>query len=107
MPETSDAFDAYMARMLSGDELYVTDRARDLAVDIVLRPPVSWRARPLLELVNQVTVGLLPARVRRMYGFSWDPVRALALHGGAEYVRRVLVPVVPERIARIEAARAA
>ena len=95
MPETADAFDAYMAEMLSGGDLFVTDRARELAIDIVLRPPVSWRTRPLLELVNQVTVGLLPARVRRMYGFSWDPVRALALHGGAEYVRRVLVPVLP------------
>ena len=107
MPETADAFDAYMVEMLSGGDLFVTDRARELAIDIVLRPPVSWRTRPLLELVNQVTVGLLPPRVRRMYGFSWDPVRALALHGGAEYVRRVLVPVLPERLARIEVARAA
>ena len=107
MPDTADAFDAYMDGMLSGDDLFVTDRARDLAIDVVLRPPVSWRTRPLLELVNQVTVGLLPPRVRRMYGFSWDPVRALALHGGAEYVRRVLVPVLPERLARIEVARAA
>ena len=107
MPDSADGFDAYMARMLSGGDLFVTERARRLAIDIVLRPPVSWHTRPLLELVNQITVGLLPARVRGLYGFSWDPVRAIALHGGAEYVRRVLVPVIPDRLARIEAARAA
>jgi hypothetical protein len=42
-----------------------------------------------------------------MYGFSWDPVRAVALHGGAEYVKRVLVPVLPERVRTVPVARAA
>jgi len=65
------------------------------------------RFRPLLELANQITVGLLPARVREQYGFSWDPVRAVALHGGAEYVKRVLVPVLPERVRMLPMARAA
>jgi uncharacterized protein (DUF2236 family) len=31
---------------------------------------------PLREAVNQLTVGLLPARVRRGYGLRWDPARA-------------------------------
>ena len=61
----------------------------------------------MAELANQVTVGLLPPRVREQYGFSWDPVRALALHGGAEYVKRVLVPVLPERVRMLPMARAA
>ena len=78
-----------MRGMLDGDDLYITPRARELAVQIVLRPPVPLRARPLLELVNQITVGLLPGDVRRQYGLSWDPARAVALHGGAEYVSRV------------------
>jgi hypothetical protein len=42
-----------------------------------------------------------------MYRFSWDPVRAAALHGGAEYVKRVLVPVLPERVRTLPVARAA
>jgi hypothetical protein len=42
-----------------------------------------------------------------MYGFSWDPLRSVALHGGAEYVRRVLVPVLPERLSTAPVARAA
>jgi len=107
MPATIEAFDSYMQGMLASGDLFVTDQARALAVDIVLRPPVPLHARPLLELVNQITVGLLPAPIRRMYGFSWDPLRAVALHGGAEYVKRVLVPVLPERVRAVPAARAA
>lgn len=107
MPATAEAFDAYIAGMLAGEDLFVSRPARELAIDIVLRPPVPLHLRPLVEVVNQITVGLLPPTIRRLYAFSWDPVRSLALHGGAEYVRRVLVPVLPERIARLQRARAA
>jgi uncharacterized protein (DUF2236 family) len=107
MPADADAFDAYMDAMLASGDLHVSDRARELATDIVLRPPVPPHLRPLLELVNQVTFGLLPPSVRRMYGFSWDPIRALALHGGAEYLKRVVVPVLPERVRMLPVARAA
>ena len=44
-----------------------------------------------------MTVGLLPPGVRRQYGFSWDPARALARRGGAEYLKRVVVPLLPQR----------
>jgi len=67
-------------------------------VRIVMRPPVPLAARPLLELANFVTVGLLPAEIRRQYEFSWDPARGLALLGGAEYAERVLVPLLPGRL---------
>jgi uncharacterized protein (DUF2236 family) len=107
MPSDIPAFDAYMATMVEGDALYVSPRARELAVEIVLRPPVGLRRRPLLELVNQTTVGLLPAPVRHLYGFSWDPLRSVAVHGGAEYVRRVLLPLLGGRLSPIPAARAA
>ena len=107
MPRDIEAFEAYMAERYASPELVVTPHARELAIDIVLKPPVPLRFRPLLELANQITVGLLPARVREQYGFSWDPVRAVALHGGAEYVKRVLVPVLPERVRMLPMARAA
>jgi uncharacterized protein (DUF2236 family) len=94
MPADGAAFAEYMRGMYEGGELVVTPQARELAIDIVLHPPVSWRFKPLVELVNQITIGLLPADLRRQYGFSWDPVRAVAVHGGAEYVRRVLLPVL-------------
>jgi uncharacterized protein (DUF2236 family) len=68
---------------------------------------VPLPARPLLELVNQITIGLLPREVRRMYGFRWDPLRGLAVRGGAEYLRRIVVPVLPGRLRLVPAARAA
>ena len=82
-------------------------QARELAIDVVLRPPVPLHFRPLVELANQITVGLLPSQVRREFGFRWDPLRSVALHGGAEYVKRVLVPLIPERARTIPVARAA
>jgi uncharacterized protein (DUF2236 family) len=107
MPQDATAFEAYMAERYASPELIVTPQARALAIDIVLRPPVPLHLRPVLELANQITVGLLPARVREQYGFSWDPLRAAALHGGAEYVKRVVVPVLPERVRMLPLARAA
>jgi uncharacterized protein (DUF2236 family) len=107
MPETIAELDAYVQRMLDGDSLYVSDQARELAVDIVLRPPVPLRTRPLLELVNFITIGLLPADLRKQYGLRWDPVRGLMLRAGAEYTRRVLIPVLPRRMRLTAQAEAA
>ncbi len=107
MPDTIEDFDAYVAEMLGSDDLVVTDDVRELAIRIVMRPPVPLRARPLLELANFITVGLLPGELRRQYGFSWDPARGLALLGGAQYLKRVLVPLLPRRLRLSPAARAA
>lgn len=107
MPKTVDDFDAYMARMLDSDELYVTPQARDLGIQIVLNPPAPLAMRPFVELANQVTVGWLPPRVRSMYGLRWDPARAIALRGGAEYAKRILVPLLPDRLRLVPSARAA
>ena len=106
MPSTWDDFQAYMLDMVEGEDLHVTDEARDLAVQIVMRPPVPLRMRPVLELANQITIGLLPPRLRRQYGFAWDPVRAVAIRGGAEYAKRFVVPFLPERL-RVVPQRAA
>ncbi len=107
MPRSHEAFEAYMSAMIAGEDLCVTEAARELGVRIVMRPPVPLAARPLLELANFVTVGLLPPRIRRAYRLGWDPARELALRGGAEYARRVLVPLLPDRVRFVAAARAA
>ena len=105
MPADHTAFRAYMDGMVDGDTLHVTPHARELAVRIVMRPPVPLQARPLLELFNFATVGLLPATLRRQFGFSWDPARAIALHTGAQYTRRVVVPLLPRRMRFVSSAR--
>jgi uncharacterized protein (DUF2236 family) len=106
VPVTIGELNDYIADTLEGGDLYVSPQARELAIDIVLRPPVPLKARPLLELANFITVGLLPADLRRQYGLRWDPVRGLMLRVGAEYTRRVLVPALPQRMRR-RAVRAA
>ena len=97
VPETIEDLDVYLAQMLAGDQLQVVPDARELAVQIVLRPPVPLAARPLLELANFITVGLLPVQLRRQYGLRWDPVRGLVHRGGAEYARRLILPLLPRR----------
>lgn len=105
MPDTVGDFRAYMRDMITSGDLHVGPRARELAVDIVMRPPLPSYLLPVRELVNQITVGLLPREVRRLYGFRWDPLRGLAVRGGAEYLRRVVVPVLPRRLRLVSAAR--
>jgi uncharacterized protein (DUF2236 family) len=106
MPADIEAFDAYMEEMLEGGDLFVTSAARELALQVVMRPPVGLAKRPVLELVNFITVGLLPAGLRRQFGLSWDPLRTLMLRGGAEYAKRVLVPLAPGRLRFVSSARA-
>src|ERR687893_741568 len=106
MPETLDDLDAYRERMLTGDELHVTDWARERARQIVLEPPVPLVARPLVETVNFVTIALLPDRVRRAYGFRPVPptlVRKALVLGGAEYLKRIALPLLPERVRLVPA----
>ena len=110
MPETIEDLDAYRRRMLAGDQLFVTDWARQRARKIVLEPPVPWAARPLLETANFITIALLPDEIRRQYGFSPLPpvfVRKALVAGGAEYVKRAVLPFLPERLRLVPSARAA
>lgn len=103
MPAAIEDFDAYMERTIA--DLWVTDSAREVGRQIVLEVPVPLVARPLRDAVNLITVGLLPARVRRGYGLSWDPARALALKVNQGYVRRLVLPFLPERVRVIPSAR--
>jgi uncharacterized protein (DUF2236 family) len=110
MPATIDDLDAYRRMMLEGDRLFVTDWARRRAREIVLEPPIPRGARPLLETVNFITIALLPDAIRRQYGFSELPptfVRKALVAGGAEYVKRAVLPLLPERLRLVPHARAA
>jgi uncharacterized protein (DUF2236 family) len=110
MPTTIDDLDAYRRTMLDGDRLFVTDWARRRAREIVLEPPIPWSAKPLLETVNFITIALLPDPIRCQYGFSPLPpafVRKALVAGGAEYVKRAVLPLLPERLRLVPHARAA
>jgi uncharacterized protein (DUF2236 family) len=109
MPATLEELDEYRVRMLQGDELVVTDWARRRAREIVLEPPVPLLARPLLETVNFVTVALLPDSIREQYGFSPLPptvMRKALVAGGADYLKRAVIPFLPSRLRLVPSARA-
>jgi uncharacterized protein (DUF2236 family) len=110
MPATLADLDDYRRSMLEGDRLHVSDWARRRAREIVLEPPVPWQARPVLETVNFITIGLLPDRIRAGYGFSPLPpplVRKALVAGGAAYVKRAVLPLLPARLRLVPAARTA
>jgi uncharacterized protein (DUF2236 family) len=110
MPNTLADLRAYRREMLEGGTLVVTDWARTRARQIVLEPPLPWQARPLVETVNFITVALLPDEIRRQYAFSPLPpalVRKALVTGGAEYVKRAVIPFLPDRLRLVPAARAA
>jgi uncharacterized protein (DUF2236 family) len=101
MPGTLDELDGYRRSMLEGDRLHVSRWARERARKIVLEPPVPWMARPLRDTVNFITIGLLPDRIRDAYGFAPIPhpiVRKALVAGGAAYIKRAVMPLLPARI---------
>ncbi|MBJ7243928.1 MAG: DUF2236 domain-containing protein [Solirubrobacteraceae bacterium] len=98
MPATIEGFDAYMTEMVEGDQLCVTESARDESLAIVLNPPAPVYMRGLVEAVNFIIIGSLPAKIRRGYGLSWDPLRETMRVGGAAYTKRVLLPLLPQII---------
>ncbi len=58
MPATWDDFEAYMSDMLASGDLLVTPTARTVGIEVVLRPPLPLKVRPLVELANFITVGI-------------------------------------------------
>jgi uncharacterized protein (DUF2236 family) len=110
MPDTLADLREYRREMLEGGTLEVSDWARTRAREIVLEPPVPLVAQPLVELVNFVTISLLPSEIRRQYGFRPlppAPLRRALVAGGAEYVKRAVIPFLPDRLRLVPAARAA
>jgi uncharacterized protein (DUF2236 family) len=109
MPDTLADVREYKREMLEGGALVVTDWARTRAREIVLEPPLPWVARPLVETVNFITVALLPDEIRRQYGFFPLPpvfVRKTLVAGGAEYVKRAVIPFLPDRLRLTPVSRA-
>jgi uncharacterized protein (DUF2236 family) len=90
-PRTFAEFSAYMRAMVS--TLEVSDTARTVA-RAVLRPMLPFLTAPAIELVRQVTVGLLPRAIREQYGFGWDARRKAALNAAA-LASRTVHPVLP------------
>ena len=70
-PRTLRGLDDYMTAMLADGPIAVTDAARELA-GAVLHPRGAWLGGPLTSAVRWSAIGLLPAEIRRDYGFRWS-----------------------------------
>lgn len=96
LPATIDDFHAYMRETLTSDHLALTPEAKEVQ-RIVMHMPVPLVLRPLLMATEQVTVGILPPRLRDMYGFAWDSPRQklldLAFAGSRQLLARVPQPL--------------
>jgi uncharacterized protein (DUF2236 family) len=106
IPPTLGEFRAYMSERLESDEICATPTAREIA-DSVLHPPLPAPLRPAWRIVGLVTAGLLPPKLRDQYGLGWDPARRALFGVSREWVRRVAMPLLPDMIRAVPAARGA
>jgi uncharacterized protein (DUF2236 family) len=90
-------FRAYMDRMLEDPAISAGDTARAIAA-AVMHPPLPLPLRPAMELANLITAGLMPPRLRQEYDLAWDPARAMLVRASRETTRRVLMPLLPQRL---------
>jgi uncharacterized protein (DUF2236 family) len=104
VPKDLAAFERYMERMI-GAELAVGETGRELARS-VLYPPVALVPPQAFELLNLVTVGLLPGRLRDQFRLPWGAARQL-LFDASTTALRALLPVLPDLVRAMPPARAA
>ena len=114
-PATHAEYRAYMGERLASD-LHVMPEAREIARQVAFELPLPATRRWALPAINLLVVGLLPPRVRALYGLRWSPAHDAAFSGLAAGIRttRPLLPRAAVRgstgpeyelVARVEADR--
>ena len=86
-PADYAAYRSYIDRRLRGPELHVTPAAREIGRRVAFELPLPAHRRPALLIVNFLVQGLLPPRVRDLYGIAWGPEREAAFDGVAANLR--------------------
>jgi uncharacterized protein (DUF2236 family) len=104
-PATYSEFNDYFDAMLAGDDTAVTAALLDV-VDATLNPPLPRVARPLVEVLNLATVGLLPASLRTELKLPWSPTRQRLFDASRVVLSRSL-PVLPRLFREFPPARSA
>jgi uncharacterized protein (DUF2236 family) len=91
MPATHPELREYIDGRLGDGSLWISDERREQAVRMVLDPPFTgWQraaAIPLVETTRLVSTGLLPAAIRELFGFPWDPAREALLRSALLQLR--------------------
>lgn len=104
IPPDLDAFREYLERKLGGDELRATDDSRRLVRD-VLRPPLALPLRLPTLVLRQVTVAMLPAEIRKVFGLRSGSVARTTL-AVTSAVSRIALPWLPPIVRDFSRARA-
>jgi uncharacterized protein (DUF2236 family) len=91
MPATHLGLKQYIDGRLRDGSLWISDERREQTVGMILEPPFSgWRRAaviPVNETVKLISTGLLPAEIRHLFGFSWDPAREAVLRSALLQLR--------------------
>src|SRR5215213_696882 len=91
MPATHVALREYIHGRLHDGSLWISGERRERATRMILEPPYSgWQRAaviPLTETIKLISTGLLPAEIRRLFGFSWDPGRGALLRSALLQLR--------------------
>jgi len=93
IPPTWSAFRTYMGDMIGGPMLAVGLASRTIAAGL-LSPPLPFGLRQLAAPTRLFTIGLLPAVIRRRYGYRWTRNHQRALDALIAAIRAGL-PVLP------------
>jgi uncharacterized protein (DUF2236 family) len=109
MPASYADLRDYVDGRLTDGSLWISDDRREAAKQMVLSQPFTGLRRaaitPLHETIKLISVGMLPAEIRRMLGFSWDPAREALLRSGLLQLR-FGSRLWPDQVRRHPAARA-
>lgn len=83
MPVTAGDLDDYVQGRLGDGSLWISEDRRAQAERMILEPPYTGLLRaaflPVTETVRLISVGMLPPRIRELFGFGWDPGREALL----------------------------
>jgi uncharacterized protein (DUF2236 family) len=89
---------------MASDDLFVTEEARELGRRVAFDLPVPASRRAGLAATNLAVLGLVPSRVRDLYGLGWGPAQEAAFRAMAAS-SRASARVTPARLRRGSCAR--
>ncbi|GAC1411353.1 MAG: oxygenase MpaB family protein [Actinomycetota bacterium] len=105
IPATVADLRSYMASVIEAGILRMSPGA-EVVAGLFKNPPPEAEWRPVLKGVSRWAFGMLPAKVREIYGVSWNPMKDAGLRASLA-AAKLLRPAVPKDLARIEIARRA
>lgn len=103
-PQTHGEYSAWFAERMASDDLFVTEEARELGRRVAFDLPVPASRRAGLAATNLAVLGLVPPRVRELYGLGWSAGQETAFRALAAS-SRAGARVTPARLRRGSCAR--